>query len=48
MILEALASRTLEAGRIIEEGDFRTLTAGGGAFARLVAAQNTGDGFLKG
>jgi ABC-type multidrug transport system fused ATPase/permease subunit len=37
----------LEAGRIIEEGDFRTLTARGGAFARLVAAQNTGDGFLK-
>jgi ABC-type multidrug transport system fused ATPase/permease subunit len=37
----------LEAGRIIEEGDFRSLTAQGGAFARLVAAQNTGDDFLK-
>ncbi|MDI1247739.1 MAG: ABC transporter ATP-binding protein [Lacunisphaera sp.] len=37
----------LEAGRIIEEGDYRTLTAQGGAFARLVAAQNTGDDFLK-
>jgi ATP-binding cassette subfamily B protein len=37
----------LEAGRIIEEGDYRSLTAQGGAFARLVAAQNTGDDFLK-
>ncbi len=36
----------LDAGRITEEGDFRALTAKGGAFARLVAAQNTGDGFL--
>jgi ABC-type multidrug transport system fused ATPase/permease subunit len=36
----------LDAGRITEEGDFRSLTARGGAFARLVAAQNTGDGFL--
>ncbi len=36
----------LEAGRIIEEGDFRSLTARGGAFARQIAAQNTGDGFL--
>jgi len=36
----------LDGGRIIEEGDFRSLTAKGGAFARLVAAQNTGDGFL--
>ncbi|MCR6628981.1 MAG: ABC transporter ATP-binding protein/permease [Magnetospirillum sp.] len=33
-------------GRITEEGDFRTLTASGGAFARLVAAQNTGNDFL--
>lgn len=37
----------LAAGRITEEGDFATLTAKGGAFARLVAAQNTGDGFLR-
>jgi ATP-binding cassette, subfamily B, bacterial len=36
----------LAAGRIIEEGDFRQLTSQGGAFARLVSAQNTGDGFL--
>lgn len=33
-------------GRIAEEGDFATLTARGGAFSRLVAAQNTGDGIL--
>ncbi len=33
-------------GRIAEEGDFASLTARGGAFARLVATQNTGDGFL--
>lgn len=37
----------LEAGRIIEEGDFRTLVARGGPFARMVAAQNTGDDFLQ-
>jgi ABC-type multidrug transport system fused ATPase/permease subunit len=36
----------LAAGRIVEEGDFATLAARGGAFARLVAAQNTGDGIL--
>ena len=34
-------------GRIAEEGNFASLTAHGGAFARLVAAQNTGDGFLR-
>jgi ATP-binding cassette subfamily B protein len=34
-------------GRITEEGNFRTLTARGGAFARLVAAQNTGNDFLS-
>lgn len=34
-------------GRITEEGDFATLSARGGAFARLVAAQNTGEGFLR-
>ncbi len=33
-------------GRIAEEGDFTSLSARGGAFARLVATQNTGDGFL--
>ena len=37
----------LDAGRIIEEGDFRTLVARGGPFARMVAAQNTGDDFLQ-
>jgi ATP-binding cassette subfamily B protein len=37
----------LAGGRIVEEGDFATLTARGGAFARLVAAQNTGDGTLR-
>ena len=37
----------LEAGRIIEEGDFRTLVARGGPFARMVATQNTGDDFLQ-
>jgi ABC-type multidrug transport system fused ATPase/permease subunit len=36
----------LDAGRITEEGDFRTLMVRGGAFARMVAAQNTGDDFL--
>ncbi|WP_438479798.1 ABC transporter ATP-binding protein [Oleiharenicola lentus] len=36
----------LAGGRISEEGDFKTLTASGGAFARLVAAQNTGTDFL--
>jgi ATP-binding cassette subfamily B protein len=37
----------LAGGRIVEEGDFATLTAKGGAFARLIAAQNTGDGTLR-
>jgi ABC-type multidrug transport system fused ATPase/permease subunit len=37
----------LDRGRVVEQGDFRTLTAQGGAFARLVAAQNTGDGTLR-
>ena len=37
----------LEAGRIIEEGDFRTLVARGGPFARMVATQNTVDDFLQ-
>jgi ABC-type multidrug transport system fused ATPase/permease subunit len=37
----------LEAGRIIEEGDFRTLVARGGPFARMVATQNTDDDFLQ-
>ncbi len=37
----------LAEGRIVEEGDFATLTAGQGPFARLVAAQNTGEGFLR-
>ena len=32
--------------RITEEGDFSSLSVRGGAFARMVAAQNTGDGFL--
>ena len=36
----------LAQGRIIEEGDFRSLTARNGAFARMVAAQNTGDDYL--
>ncbi|MBP7481438.1 MAG: ABC transporter ATP-binding protein [Lacunisphaera sp.] len=34
-------------GRLAEEGDFATLSARGGAFARLVAAQNTGDDSLR-
>ena len=34
-------------GRITEEGNFASLSARGGAFARLVSAQNTGDGFLR-
>ena len=37
----------LSEGRIIEEGNFADLTTRPGAFARLVAAQNTGDGFLR-
>ncbi len=37
----------LEAGRIIEEGDFRNLVARGGPFARMVATQNTVDDFLQ-
>jgi ATP-binding cassette subfamily B protein len=32
----------LAEGRIVEEGDFATLSACGGAFAKLVSAQNTG------
>lgn len=36
----------LQEGRIVEEGDFRTLVSKNGAFARLVAAQNSSDGFL--
>ena len=32
----------LEHGRIVEQGDYRTLAAGGGAFARLVATQQAG------
>jgi ABC-type multidrug transport system fused ATPase/permease subunit len=35
----------LDAGRIVEEGDFATLSARGGAFTRLVNAQG-GDGFI--
>ena len=35
----------LDAGRIVEEGDFTTLSARGGPFARLVNAQG-GDGFI--
>ena len=34
-------------GRIAEEGNFATLSARDGAFARLVAAQNTGDDFIR-
>ena len=37
----------LEGGRIIEEGDFKGLSSRGGAFSRLVAAQDTTDGFLR-
>jgi ABC-type multidrug transport system fused ATPase/permease subunit len=37
----------LDGGRISEEGDFKGLSARGGAFSRLVAAQNTTDGFLR-
>jgi ABC-type multidrug transport system fused ATPase/permease subunit len=37
----------LSEGRIVEEGNFTTLTAGQGPFARLVAAQNTGEGTLR-
>ncbi len=37
----------LEAGRISEAGDFKSLLARGGAFARMVAAQNTGDDSLR-
>jgi len=37
----------LQNGHIIEEGDFQTLTAQNGAFARLVAAQNMGNGVLR-
>jgi ATP-binding cassette, subfamily B, bacterial len=37
----------LDAGRISEEGDFKSLSARGGAFSRLVAAQNTSDGFIR-
>jgi ABC-type multidrug transport system fused ATPase/permease subunit len=33
-------------GHLSEEGDFRTLLARDGAFARLVAAQNAGDDFI--
>ena len=32
----------LEHGRIVEQGDYRTLVAEGGAFARLVATQQAG------
>jgi ABC-type multidrug transport system fused ATPase/permease subunit len=37
----------LAGGRITEEGDFATLTARDGPFARLIAAQNTGDSTLR-
>jgi len=37
----------IEGGRIIEAGNFSQLTARGGVFARLVSAQNKGDGFLQ-
>jgi ABC-type multidrug transport system fused ATPase/permease subunit len=37
----------LAEGRIVEEGNFATLSARGGPFARMVAAQNTGDDFLN-
>ena len=32
----------LEHGRIVEQGDYRSLIATGGAFARLVATQQAG------
>ena len=37
----------LDAGRLSEEGDFKALTARGGAFSRLVSAQNMKDDFLN-
>jgi ATP-binding cassette subfamily B protein len=37
----------LAEGRVVEEGNFASLNARGGAFARLVAAQNTGDATLR-
>jgi len=37
----------LNAGRLTEQGDFKALTERGGAFARLVTAQNTHNGFLN-
>jgi ATP-binding cassette, subfamily B, bacterial len=36
----------LAEGRIVEEGDFPSLKARGGSFARLVAAQNVSNGFI--
>lgn len=36
----------LDAGRIVEEGDFDQLSRRGGAFARLVNAQSSRDGFI--
>ncbi len=36
----------LDAGRIVEEGDFATLSQRGGAFARLVNAQGASNGFI--
>ncbi len=36
----------LAGGRIIEEGNFATLIAHGGAFAKMVSAQTAGDEFL--
>ncbi len=36
----------LDNGRIVEEGNFATLSARGGPFARLVSAQTSRDGFI--
>lgn len=36
----------LDAGRIVEEGDFATLSQRRGAFHRLVSAQGTAEGFI--
>ena len=36
----------LDAGRIVEEGDFDSLSRRGGVFSRLVNAQSASDGFI--
>jgi len=46
-ILYGVSLIVLADGRLSEEGDFGTLLARDGAYARRIAAQNAGDDFIQ-